>query len=235
MANPKETTIAKLKEEIEKPKAFLDALKKGKIKEPDCLVIPTVVAKSKGTLPDYKGVFPSVEAARAPDKLICLLYADVHSHNSMPAKLSPVDDKDEKATRLYIVMGNLDRFFPSITARVSCGGTQIDIDPHLVIESAGEEFTVYDTALYPEFPTVEPTEHYTAVANTLYERVKQVRYANGSGESRHAASGIRFEGKHVWCIDGIRLALSDDEGSDTYRACFRRNTGRGLIKGRRTK
>ena len=249
VANPKETTIAKLKEEIEKSRAFLDALKKGKLKEPDCLVIPTVVAKSKGTLPDYKGVFPTVEAARVSDKLICLLpaedghiyemrktemgefvapknkvvdfasiragfspalplvprelmgqiisffrclmnktaeyealvyiywdrqeeefvifvprqaatkasvhtamtdntlpedryllYADVHSHNSMPAKFSPVDDKDEKATRLYIVMGSLDRFFPSITARVSCGGTYMEIDPHLVIESAGEEF-----------------------------------------------------------------------------------------------
>lgn len=249
VANPKETTIATLKEEIEKSKVFLDALKKGKIKEPDCLVIPTVVAKSKGTLPDYKGVFPTAEAARASDKLICLLpardgriyemrktemgefvalkdkvvdfaevragfspalplipqelmgqiisffrylmnktaeyealvyiywdrqeekftafvpkqaatkasvhtamtgntlpedryllYADVHSHNSMPAKFSPVDDKDEKATRLYVVIGNLNRFFPSVTARVSCGGTYMTIDPHLVMESVGEEF-----------------------------------------------------------------------------------------------
>lgn len=246
---PKEKTIAGIKEEIEKSKQFLDALKKGKVKEPDCLVTPSVTAKSKGTLPDYKGVFPTVEAARASDKLICLLpaedgriyemrktemgefiapknkvvdfasigagftpallliprellgqiisffrcfmneraeyealayiywdrekedfvvfvpkqattkasvhtmmtgntlpedryllYADVHSHNSMPAKFSPVDDKDEKATRLYVVIGDLNRFFPSITARVSCGGTYLEIDPHLVMEGIGEEF-----------------------------------------------------------------------------------------------
>lgn len=249
VAKPRETTIAQLKEEIEKSKAFLDALKKGKVKEPDCLVIPSVTAKSKGRLPDYKGVFPTVEAARASGKEICLLpakdgriyemrktemgefiapknkvvdfaevragfspalpliprelmgqiisffrclmnetaeyealayiywdrqeqnfvifvprqsttkasvhttmtdntlpedryllYADVHSHNSMPAKFSPVDDKDEKATRLYMVIGNLNRFFPSITVRVSCGGTYMEIDPHLVMESVGEEF-----------------------------------------------------------------------------------------------
>ena len=249
VSDPKGTTIAKMKEGIEKSKAFLDALKKGKVKEPDCLVIPSVVAKSKGTLPDYKGVFPTVEAARDSDKLICLLpaedgriyemrktemgefiapknkvvdfasiragftpalpliprelvgqiisffrcfmnekaeyealvyvywdrqeeefvifvpkqttskasvhttmtdntlpedryllYADVHSHNSMPAKFSSVDDKDEKATRLYVVIGNLDCFYPSVTARVSCGGTYMEIDPHLVMESAGAEF-----------------------------------------------------------------------------------------------
>lgn len=75
VANPKEATIAKMKEEIEKSKAFLDALKKGKVKNPDCLVIPYVVAKSKGTLPDYKGVFSSVETARKSDKQICLLPA----------------------------------------------------------------------------------------------------------------------------------------------------------------
>ena len=73
---PKEKTIASIKEEIEKSKQFLDALKKGKVKEPDCLVTPSVTAKSKGTLPDYKGVFPTVEAARASDKLICLLPAE---------------------------------------------------------------------------------------------------------------------------------------------------------------
>ncbi|MBQ7152544.1 MAG: hypothetical protein IJR83_01230 [Clostridia bacterium] len=251
ISDPKGTSIAKMKEEIEKSKAFLDALNKGKVKEQDCLVIPSVVAKNKGTLPDYKGVFPTVEAARDSDKLICLmpakdgriyemrktemgefiapknkvadftsiragftpalplipqelmgqiisffrcfmneraeyealvyvywdrqeeafvvfvpkqiatkasvhttttnnmlpedrylLYADVHSHNSMPAKFSSIDDSDEKATRLYVVIGNLDRFYPSVTARVSCGGSYIEIDPNLVMESAGAEFPV---------------------------------------------------------------------------------------------
>lgn len=279
VANPKETTIAQMKEEIEKSKAFLDALKKGKIKEPVCLVIPSVTAKSKGTLPDYKGVFPTVEAARASDKLICLLpaedgriyemrktemgefvapknkvvdfaevragfspalpliprelmgqiisffrclmnetaeyealayicwdrqeqdfvvfvpkqattkasvhatmmdntlpedryllYADVHSHNSMPAKFSPVDDRDEKATRLYVVIGNLNKFFPSITARVSCGGTYMEIDPHLVMESIGDEFPTEWLDQVERIPISE-AKYYPALDSCSHRRI----------------------------------------------------------------
>lgn len=248
--NPKDVTIAKIKEEIEKSKTFLDSLKKGKTKNPDCLVIPSVTAKSKG-IASYKGVFPSVDMARASDKIICLIpakdgqvyemrkselgefvapkhnivdfqevkagftpalpliprqmigqiisffrfqmqgeqeyealayiywdkedeefvpfipkqkvskayidagrpdnslpedrylhYADIHSHNSMAAKFSSIDDRDEKATRLYLVVGNLDRFYPSVTARISCGGTYQEIDPELVLEGLGEEFPI---------------------------------------------------------------------------------------------
>ena len=69
---PKETTIAKIKEEIEKSKAFLDSLKKGKIKDPECLVTPKVVAGSKGVAA-YKGVYPTVEAARRSEKVISLI------------------------------------------------------------------------------------------------------------------------------------------------------------------
>lgn len=245
--NPKESTIAKVKEEIEKSKAFLDSLKKGKVKDPKCLVMPRVTAGSKG-IASYKGFFPTIEAARSSDKIINLIpasdgriyelrktemgefvtpknkikdlsevragfipalpliprelmgqlisffrsfmgeghefealafiywdrqeeqfvlyipkqtsskayigfrveealpeerylhYADIHSHNSMAAKFSPIDDADEKATRLYLVVGRLDRFYPQITARVSCGGTFLEIDPASVIEGIGEEF-----------------------------------------------------------------------------------------------
>lgn len=250
ISDPKGTTIASVKEEIEKSKAFLDGLKKAKEKDrnPDCLVKPKVTAQSKGTAA-YKGVFPSVESAKASDKVICLFpgqdghvyelrktemgdfiapkhnivefssvragftpalplipkelmgriisffrcfmneseefealvhiywdreqeeftlfvprqrvskvsidadlrgdalpedrylhYADVHSHNSMEAKFSPIDDRDEKATRLYFVIGHLERYYPSITARFSCGGTYQEIDPALVLESIGEDF-----------------------------------------------------------------------------------------------
>ena len=67
-------------------------------------------------------------------------YADIHSHNSMAAKFSYIDDEDERATRLYFVVGHLDRFYPSITARMSCGGSYQEIDPSLVLEGVGEEF-----------------------------------------------------------------------------------------------
>ena len=69
-----------------------------------------------------------------------LHYMDIHSHNSMAAKFSPVDDRDEKATRLYTVVGRLDQFLPEITVRMSCGGTYCELDPALVFESLGETF-----------------------------------------------------------------------------------------------
>lgn len=251
VTDPKGDTVAKVKEEIERSKAFLDGLKKAKSdkdRNPECLISPVVIAKSKG-IAAYAGVFPTVEAARASDKVICILpaqdghiyemrknemgefiapknkvvdfaevragfipalpliphelmgqiisffrcfmnetaeyeamvfvywdrqeqefvafvpkqtttkasihaeladntlpeerylhYADIHSHNSMAAKFSAIDDADERVTRLYIVIGRLNRFFPDITARVSCGGTYLPIDPHLVMEGIGEDF-----------------------------------------------------------------------------------------------
>ena len=75
----------------------------------------------------------------------------------------------------------------------------------------GGEFPVYDTKMYPEFPAAEPMQRYTVKADTLYERVKRVSYASGISESKPVLSGVRFEGNHVWCVDGMRLAVSDDE------------------------
>lgn len=63
-----------------------------------------------------------------------LHYADIHSHNSMAARFSAQDDADEKATRLYFVVGRLDKFFPDITARISVGGVYQEINPGQVLE-----------------------------------------------------------------------------------------------------
>lgn len=69
---PKTDTIASVKAEIEKSKAFLDSLKKGKVKDPECVVKPQIRMQKKG-IADYKGVFPTLEAARASNKVICLI------------------------------------------------------------------------------------------------------------------------------------------------------------------
>lgn len=248
ITDPKGATIASVKKEIELSTSFLDALKKAKDKNPDCLVKPRVTAQSKG-IAAYKGVFASLEEARASDKAICTIpggdgrvyelrknelgefivpkdsvidlgsvragftpalplvpmellaqiisffrcymnggeqfeamahiywdrqeerfvahiprqsvtkahidadlsqddlpedrylhYIDIHSHNSMEAKFSAVDDADERATRIYIVVGRLDKFFPDITVRMSCGGTYLPLDPGCVLESFGAVF-----------------------------------------------------------------------------------------------
>ena len=249
ITDPKGTVIAAIKKEIELSKPFLDALKKAKDKNPDCLVKPKVTAQSKG-IAAYKGVFNSLEEAQASGKTICLIpagdgrvyelrknelgefiapkdcvidfpsvvagftpalplvpmellaqiisffrcymgggeqfeamahilwdkkekefavrippqkvsharidanlsgdggypedrylhYIDIHSHNSMEAKFSPVDDEDERATRIYIVVGRLDKFFPDISVRMSCGGVYLPLDPGCVLESFGAVF-----------------------------------------------------------------------------------------------
>ena len=248
ITDPKGTTIASVKSEIELSKAFLDNLKKAKDKKPNCLVKPRVTARSKG-IAAYKGVFASLEEARASDKTICAIpggdgrvyelrkselgefiapkdcvidlpsvvagftpalplvpmellaqiisffrccmagpeefealahifwdkqeekfvahipkqrvtkahidadltqdelpedrylhYIDIHSHNSMEAKFSRVDDEDERATRIYIVVGRLDKFFPDISVRMSCGGTYLTLPPGCVLESFGGVF-----------------------------------------------------------------------------------------------
>ena len=249
--DPKGTTIISVKETIERSREFLDALKKSRGgKNPECLVKPKVVMKTKGTASAYKGNFQTVEEARASDKVICLIpsgdgrfyelrkteagefiapkakvldfqqvragftpalplipldligsiasffrsfveknaeyealaliywdklerrffayvpkqtvtkehidadlrdcpydddpryirYADIHSHNSVEAFFSGEDDRDERGTGLYLVMGELDRFFPDIKARISCGGSFVDIDPWAVIEGLNHDY-----------------------------------------------------------------------------------------------
>lgn len=75
-----------------------------------------------------------------PDEERYLYYADIHSHNSMKAVFSTVDDMDERGTRLYLVVGRLDRFYPEIAARISCGGSFVPIEPSLVLEGVDSGF-----------------------------------------------------------------------------------------------
>ena len=239
--DPKGTSIAKVKSDIEGSKEFLDALKKAKDKNPVCKVKPRVTAQSKGSS-SYKGVFVNFDEAVKSGKLITLFpakdgnvyemrntemgrfitkatnndilqevkagfipalpliplrhlldilaffkmmaqdgtkealaniywdkqdavfitdipqqtvsiftvkgvinpaydneryihYMDVHSHHTMPAFFSATDDADEKATRVYAVVGNILGFFPEIKVRISNGGKFLDIEPGIVFEN----------------------------------------------------------------------------------------------------
>jgi len=60
--------------------------------------------------------------------------ADIHSHNSMPAFFSGTDDRDELATRVYIVVGCLNQIAPSISARISVGGRFVPIDARQAVD-----------------------------------------------------------------------------------------------------
>jgi hypothetical protein len=61
-------------------------------------------------------------------------YADLHSHNDMKAVFSKRDDHDERANRVYMVIGRLDRYYPEISVRICNGGTFLPIRPDLVLE-----------------------------------------------------------------------------------------------------
>lgn len=58
----------------------------------------------------------------------------------MPAKFSAIDDEDEKATRLYLVVGRLDQYFPEVSARICNGGTFLSIHPGDVLEGVPKNF-----------------------------------------------------------------------------------------------
>ena len=76
-----------------------------------------------------------------PEKEDSLIhYADIHSHNSMAAQFSGIDDADERANRLYLVMGRLNRYFPEVSARICNGGTFLPIHPGDVLEGVPKAF-----------------------------------------------------------------------------------------------
>jgi hypothetical protein len=55
VADPKGTSIGKMKSDIETSKEFQDSLKKPRVdKNPACKIKPRVTAQSKGTMPSYK-------------------------------------------------------------------------------------------------------------------------------------------------------------------------------------
>ena len=75
-----------------------------------------------------------------PDPSRYLHVMDVHSHNTMAARFSRTDDADEQATRLYMVIGRLDRYYPDIRCRFACGGRHVEIPAEQVCERTDAPF-----------------------------------------------------------------------------------------------
>lgn len=69
-----------------------------------------------------------------------VLCAEIHSHNTMSAQFSSIDDEDEKNDRFYGVIGHLDHLKPAITMSYVCGGKRQHIGVHhLFTEAPAEE------------------------------------------------------------------------------------------------
>ena len=75
-----------------------------------------------------------------PDPSRYLHVMDVHSHNTMAARFSRTDDADEQATRLYMVIGRLDRYYPDIRCRFACGGRHVEKPAEQVCERTDVPF-----------------------------------------------------------------------------------------------
>jgi len=56
-----------------------------------------------------------------------LLVADFHSHNTMSSFFSGTDDRDEKESRLFGVIGNIEEPLPTIKLRACSGGSAVDV------------------------------------------------------------------------------------------------------------
>ena len=92
------------------------------------LVYNTRSEKYDVIVPRQKVTKVSVDAENIeyPEHLIHVM--DIHSHNVMSATFSAIDDADEKATRLYGVIGRLDKVMPEISLRASNGGKFIELN-----------------------------------------------------------------------------------------------------------
>lgn len=73
------------------------------------------------------------------------------------------------------------------------------------------EFSVGDGDLYPVYQPEETEALYATNAQKLYERVRRIGYATAQSAHRPELGAVHFEGSHLWCLDGNRLACCDDE------------------------
>ncbi len=55
------------------------------------------------------------------------------------------DDRDELATRVYIVIGKLNQYFPEISARISNGGSYLPVPLSTIVRGIPSEFPQYWT------------------------------------------------------------------------------------------
>jgi PRTRC genetic system protein A len=82
--------------------------------------------------------------------------AEIHSHNTMDAYFSVVDDADEQATMLFGVVGHLQKGVEQITfnvrTRAGVSGRFIPLDPQVFIEGyyPGLAVTSFSPEAYPE-------------------------------------------------------------------------------------
>lgn len=76
-------------------------------------------------------------------------------------------------------------------------------------DKAGE-IPVLGDEICDEVPQFAPIRCYAVKLDALYDRVRNVSYAARYREDRPGCVAVRFDDKHVWCVDGHRMAVHED-------------------------
>lgn len=95
-----------------------------------------------------------------------LLVFEVHSHNTMGAFFSGIDDRDEKSDRFYGVIGKLNNYYPEMLIRLSVGGKRMSVDVDEIFDLADDQ----------TFAEVFPAEWMSKVSK---QRFKARTYRSG--------------------------------------------------------
>lgn len=77
--------------------------------------------------------------------------ADIHSHNSMNAFFSPVDDADEMGNQVYGVMGRLDTTEPEVLLRAGTGGKFVQVGVSDIFGKSAQDWNVNAEGLYEQW------------------------------------------------------------------------------------
>lgn len=146
-----------------------------------------------------------------------LLVMDIHSHNTMNAFWSATDDRDEKGTRLFGVIGKLEDFIPEMKFRLGVSGRFIDLELDEVFDS-----TTF-LASYPE-EWLEKVKKPVATTYSGWDRDDWNReYLDGFGNYRgydnYNNHGSGYKSPYVKPIDTRKPSERfDDQAQQTALA-----------------
>lgn len=136
------------------------------------------------------------------EKLLWVL--DIHSHNTMNAFFSGGDDRDEKSTRIYGVLGQLDREEYASKWRAGCDGKYFNLSIDDIFDVSSTEDFVIDSEEFKKIKSLRDMpdslkNHVTAVGSTV-----QLPPWAGQGAPRQEQAVTRtynvydgYQGNHI--------------------------------------
>lgn len=97
----------------------------------------------------------NVSAAQDPNNILVF---EIHSHNTMNAFFSGIDNADEKDDRFYGVIGRVGDYFPQILVRLSVNGMKIDVAVEDIFDIENSDINV--EAFPPEWLNQVKKQHF---------------------------------------------------------------------------